>query len=362
MSYKFLKILVFTLVGVAVFLAGFIFTRKSVENQQVLINNSLVARFDQPEEKRVEPAGFFAISIDKASFATLANNGKEVWYYNPDNGEIRYAMADNLTGGTKLIAKIQPGATHISWGQNKTLVAQYAAGAIFYDLNSNFSKSYDVKVKSPALNKAGDKVAYNYFNAESKEGGISLADPRMEHFKNILPTRFESWQIGWLNNDTLILTKPPTLNNLTASLFALNTDSGGLQTIIDSRKNLEYVWSPGGSRLLYSNYDISTEENGLFVMNLSDKQEISLGQTWNASKCVWSIDNKTVYCAVKDGFYSLDTTFAKPKIQKINFDANASLPVKISEVSNLILTNTEDYLIFRSLKDGKLYGLKIGIK
>lgn len=360
MSHRFLKFTVFSLIGLAVFLTGFILTRKSVENQQALINNSLVTRFDQPEEKRAEPSGVFAISRDKASFATLTNGSKEIWYYNPANGEIRYVPTDNLAGGTKLVAKIQPGASHISWGQSKTLVAQYTTGAIFFDLNSNYSKNYGSLIKNPSLNKTGDKIAYNYFNTESKEGNVSVADPRIEHFKNILPTRFESWQIGWLDNDTLTLIKPPTLDNLTASLFVLNADSGGLQTILDSRKNLETAWSPSGGRILYSHYDISTEENGLFVMNLSDKQETPLGQTWDASRCTWSIDNKTVYCAIKDGFYSLDTTSNKPTPKKVGSGTATDLATSAANASGLVLTSAEDYLIFKNLKDGKLYGLKLG--
>lgn len=358
-SNKLLKTIVFSLVGLAVFLTGFVLTRKSVENQQALINNSLVARFDQPEERRAEPTGVFAISRDKANFTTLANGGKEIWYYNADNGEIRYVPADNLAGGTKLVAKIQPGASRIGWGQNKTLVAQYTTGAIFFDLNANYSKNYGSLIKSPSLNKAGDKVVYNYFNAESKEGNVSVADPRIEHFKNVLPTRFESWQTGWLDNDTLALTKPPTLDNLAASLFVLSVDSGGLQTILDSRKNLETAWSPSGGRVLYSHYDISTEENGLFVMNLSDKQETSLGQIWDASKCVWSIDNKTVYCATKSGFYSLDTTSSKPAPQKVGSGTATDLAAAAANASGLVLTSAEDYLIFKNLKDGKLYGMKV---
>ena len=103
------------------------------------------------------------------------------------------------------MAKIQPGARQISWASNKTLVATYSNGSIFYDLGSNSSKKLDSKIKNPVLSRAGDKLAYNYFDAETGEGNISIADPLVESFKAILPTRFENWQIGWVNNNVLSL-------------------------------------------------------------------------------------------------------------------------------------------------------------
>lgn len=361
MAKKITIFIVFTLVALAVFLAGYLISKKSLsgnQNEQALIGESLVSRFEEVPEKRVPPVGLFAISRDRAAFPALLVNGKEIFYYNPDNGEIRSAPTQNMTGGSSLVAKIQPGARQISWASNKTLVAAFSSGSIFYDLNSNTSKKLDGKIKNPILSKKGDKLAYNYFDPETKEGNISIADPLMESFKVILPTRFENWQIGWVSDGVLSLLRPPTVENPTSSLFTLDIESKSLHNILDSKNNLEVVWSPDGKKIVYSYNPDTTQESQLYFMNLANQEEINLDTTLNASKCVWSIDNKTIYCAGKDSFVTIDTSATQPLAKKIN-TLSSEAQSSASTATNLLLTGLEDYLIFQNTQNGKLYGLSL---
>lgn len=357
MSNKFLHFIVFSLVGFAVFLAGYIFTRNSdIADQQALINNSLVERFNQTEEKYVEPTGLFELTSGEASFPTVSVNSKEVWYYSARSGDIRSVSIQNPLAGSTLVAKIQPNAANISWAINKTLVANYATGAIYYDLNSNFSKKYDTKIKNPALSKTGDKLAYTYFNDATGEGDITVADPKLESSKNILPTRFAGWQIRWLGEDKLALVKPPTLENTQVSLFTLDTSEKTLQNILDFKNNLEVAWSSDGQKLLYSYIDPTNGQNGLYFMDLANKNEIPLNLNYTASKCAWSLNGKTAYCAGKDSFVSFDATSSVAvETNTVSSSQNAD----IGSATNLLLTSIENYLIFKNTKDGKLYGLRL---
>ena len=362
MAKKVTIFLIFILAALAMFLAGYLISKKSLtggQNRQALINNSLVSRFEESPEKRVPPAGLFALSRDRAAFPALSADGKEIFYYNPDSGEIRTVLTKNMAGGSTLAAKIQPGARQINWASNKTLVATYSNNSIFYDLNSNSSKKLDSKIKNPVLSKAGDKLAYNYFDAETGEGNISIADPLMESFKVVLPTRFENWQIGWINNDVLFLIRRPTAGNLTSSLFTLDIGTKFLRNILDLKNNLEVVWSPGGQKIIYSYSADPAQESGLYFMDLVNREEIGLNATLNASKCAWSIDNKTAYCAGNDSFVTIDTSAVQPTAEDI-----ANIPKEIQSSSataaNLLLTSSEDYLIFRNTQNGKLYGLSLG--
>ena len=361
MAKKITIFFVFILAALAMFLAGYLISKKSLtggQNQQALINNSLVSRFEESPEKHVSPIGLFALSQDRATFPTLSADGKEIFYYNPDSGEIRSVSTQNMAGGSTLAAKIQPGARQISWASNKTLVATYSNNSIFYDLNSNSSKKLDSKIKNPVLSRAGDKLAYNYFDTETGEGSISIADPTAEIFKTLLSTRFENWQISWLNSDVLFLVTRPALGNSEFSLFTLDTTTKALHGVLDSKNNLEVVWSPSGQKIVYS-YSIGpAQESGLYFMDLANREEVGLNATLNASKCTWSIDDKTIYCAGKDSFVVLDTSLASPipenipNVPKENLDSSAT-------ATNLLLTSAEDYLVFRNSQNGKLYGLNL---
>ncbi|MBI2670269.1 MAG: hypothetical protein HYX20_03960 [Candidatus Yanofskybacteria bacterium] len=356
MPHKFLKFFVFTLVCSAVFLAGYLFTQnRNPLDQQALINNSLVSRFNEPEEKYTEPTGLFELTSGEANFPILSGNGTEVWYYVPRSGEIRSATVKNPLAGSTLVAKIQPNASNISWGANKMLLANYSTGAVYYDLGSNFSKKYETKIKNPVLDKTGVKIAYTHFNEMTGSGNVSIADSKFEVSKNIIPTRFAGWQISWLNEKMLALIKPPTLENTHISLFILDTEKKELQNILDFKNNLKVVWSPDGQKIVYSYIDPYSGQNGLYFMDLVVKKETSLNLLHNASGCTWSIDNKTVYCAGKDSFVSFDATATTIETQVVANSQNADA----AYAANMFLTGTEDYLIFKNTKNGKLYGLRL---
>ena len=364
MAKKITTFIVFTLVASAVFLAGYLISRKSLsgnQNEQALIGESLVSRFEEVPEKRVPPVGLFAISRDRAAFPTLSSNGKEILYYNPDNGEIRSVSTQNLTGGSSLVVKIQPGAQKISWASNKTLVATFPNGSIFYDLNSNTSKKLESKIKNPVLSKTGDKIAYNYFDLKTGEGNISIADPLVESYKVILPTRFGNWKIDWISGGALSLLRPSTVENPTSSLFTLDIENKSLHNILESKNNLEVIWSPDGKKIVYSYNPDVTQESQLYFMDLANQEETSLNTVLNASKCVWSIDNKTIYCAGKDSFVTIDTSSAQPLAKKIA-TLSPEAQNSAATASNLLLTSLEDYLIFQNTQNGKLYGLNLAAR
>ncbi len=361
MAKKVTIFLIFILAALAMFLAGYLISKKSLtsgQNRQALINNSLVSRFEESPEKRVPPAGLFALSRDRAAFPVLSADGKEIFYYNSDGGEIRTVSTKNMAGGSTLVAKIQSGARQINWASNKTLVATYSDNSIFYDLNSNTSKKLDGKIKNPVLSKTGNKLAYNYFDAETGEGNVSISDPLAESFKIVLPTRFENWQIGWVNDEVLFLIRRPTAGNPTSSLFTLDIGTKSLRNIVDLKNNFEVAWSPNGQKIIYSYSADSAQENYLYFMDLADRKEVGLNAVVNASRCAWSIDNKTVYCAGKDSFVTIDTSADKPAAEDIS-----TLPKEIlsaaATAASLLLTSSEDYLIFRNTQNGKLYGLSL---
>ncbi len=358
MLKKILILILFMMMGVAIFLAGFLFSRKGGNTnnvQQALLDNSLVSRFSKSDEKHAEPNGIFNLTSSEGSFPFLSSDGKEIMYYLPRNGEIRSISVNNPLSGSNLIAKIQPGAGFISWSNNKKIIARYPTNNIFYDLDSGFNKKYDPKIKNPVISPTGERIAYNYFNETTKEGELSISDPNLENYQNVLPTRFQDWQITWVDSANLGLIKPPSLDNTNYSFFVLNTKTSSLEEIINSKNDLGIAFSKDGKKMFYSYSDPFTKENSTFSMDLATKEETSLKISLNASKCIWSIDNKNIYCADKDSFISFDTSSGSGTTTIKNSKIESA-----DSITNLVLTDTEKYLIFKNLSDGKLYALRIG--
>jgi hypothetical protein len=361
MTRKITIFLIFVLVGLATFLTGYLFSKRSLENStadQALIGNSLVDRFNQAPEKRITPTGLFELSQEEASFPNISTNGNEILYYMPASGEIRSVKIQDPTGSV-LISKIQPNASRIKWANNKTLIADYSSSSIFYDLNSGTSHKLDPRIKNAVLMKSGDKVAYNYFDETTGTGNISIANSDFQAYKNILPTRFDGWGIGWLSDTMLTLIKPAITDIPSVSVFKLSTDGVTFENILEFKNNLEIAWSSDNQKILYSYANPSTKENGLYFMDLALKNEVALNQNIDASKCVWSIDDKTVYCATSSGFVILDTSSDQPTPQPLA-QAVVGAGDAAASATDLELTSIEDYLIFKNLSDGKLYGLGLG--
>jgi hypothetical protein len=93
-------------------------------------------------------------------------------------------------------------------------------------------------------------------------------------------------------------------------------------------------------------------------MDLANREEIPLNTVISTSRCVWSIDNKTVYCAGKDSFVTIDTSSAQPTAQKIT-TLTPEAQTSSATATDLLLTSSENYLIFRNSQNGKLYGLNL---
>lgn len=354
---KFLISLNVVIFATALVLAGFWVSKRGESgNQSALIDNSLVSRFETPTEKYQTPKELFQITREKSYFATTLPESKELWYYNPENGEIRSTALDGMPTSSSLVSKIQPNATGISWAANKTLVARYNSESIFYNLNNGFSKKYDPGIKNPIISKSGDKIIFTSFNPKTKSGFITIADPNAEGSKNLMPTRFENWQITWLSDGILALADSQDLT----SIFAIDLEGKNFESLLNSKKDLQLAWSPDGQRAFYSFSDEFA--NGQIVLNtieLSTKTENSLGLEIPASRCAWSIDSKNIICAYLNKFVLIDTR-AKVVAPKDLVEISALFTGGSGAVSDLLLTSTEDRLIFKNLQNGKLYGVYLG--
>ena len=164
----------------------------------------------------------------------------------------------------------------------------------------------------------------------------------------------------WVNDSLLSLLRPPTDSDPTYWLFTLNTETGNFQRILNLKNDLWIKWSPDGQKLLYSYTDPSTSERDLYLMNMSDLQEIKLIDAENVSDCTWSIDNKTVYCADKDSFVTLDTSSSSPAFVKVITKFKGDISSFSDGAINLLLSSAENYLIFKTPSDNKLYSLPFG--
>ena len=302
----------------------------------------------QPEDEiKLSP-----ISDRKVVSATNSLVGSQVIYFDRNGKIYEY----DLEAKTEKTAsdKVLPNFISAIWSPaKKEVLAIFTSetGLIFKYLNIATGKTIALNpdIRSAAFSPDGNLIAYHRSDkTDSQNGGsIMVAQPDGQYSKKVLATRINDLAMSWPTKDAMAFKTP------SQEIFLLAED-GKLNKFLDIKLGLEEKWSPNGNKLIFSALSGTPDEPAidLMVKDVASKEEKKLAQV-SASKCVWSIDSATIYCAIPkspsvDEVYSINTLDGSQKIA-----AEPNMPVK-----NLLLSTLEDYLLFISASDEKLYAIK----
>ena len=162
-------------------------------------------------------------------------------------------------------------------------------------------------VLSPAFSPYSNDVAYVYFDDETGQGNISVADSNFQSYKNLLKTRIKGWRIQWVNAHTLSLVATADSNNLD-SLFLLDTKTSELTPVIQDKKDLRPLWSPDGTILLFSHRKGPLTE--LVWVKRADSTAGILPLEAPAFQCAWTAAT-TVSCTLDGKIYTFPLADAR---------------------------------------------------
>jgi hypothetical protein len=131
-----------------------------------------------------------------------------------------------------------------------------------------------------------------------------------------------------------------------------------------------------GNKILYSETNSEGKDLKLKIADLEKKTVSELNLVTLPEKCVWSQDNRTLFCAVPktipeaailpDDYYKKKITF-NDDFWRINLDTQEMTKIfeakgleKTSyNAKELLLPPLENYLLFINQKDGLLYSLRL---
>lgn len=309
--------LIIILIGLITFLGGYLIAQKNNLPQQA--NISTLGRFSSSNTKtqsKVEPK-LLRLSTVKAINPYFSEDGKKILYTERGAGKV---FAVDFSG------------------QNNSFVKGEEAST----LNSNISGA--------TLSKNGKKMAYLFYDKNTGEGQISLANPDGSVFKNIFPTRAESLKINWISDNLLSFYNPSGEDH---SVFLLNIDNKQLKKILDSYRGLRLSWSPDGTKLFYSYEEEGQTKSAL--LNLIDQVTLAIDLDTRADKCVWTGNSFYLYCGARregdlsEKLYQLDV---QKKEFGLIFEPSVAEPI---EMTQPLLSPTEDLIFFVNGLDKYLY-------
>lgn len=305
-------------------------------------------------------------------------DNRKIKYYSAANGNTFQSDFDG-SGLTRISSNILTGLLKILWSPDKDKVI-----AVFEDKGQIKKYFYDYQTqKSTLLNKNiryltwstnENKIAYQYYDSQTEDNNISIANPDGSQWKNILTTRMKNLIVEWPSPDQLaIRTKPSGLAQ--SIVYTINLVTGDFQKVLNQTFGLTVLWSPLGDKLLFSETDSQGKNLKLKIADLGQQTIKELNFVTLPEKCVWSQDNRTLFCAVPknipvtavlpDDYYKGLTPF-DDEFWRINLDLGEKIRIfsplsqeATYDVKKLFISPQEDYLFFINNQDNLLYGLEL---
>lgn len=327
---------------------------------------------NSPASLKIKP-----ISQEKVLSPSIGEDGKTVKYYARNSGHV-YESGFDGENIKKISSTNLANLVKALWSPDKQKVIGIFSenGAIkkyFYDYGSNQSALLADKIGYIAWAPDGKKIAYQFSDPAQDQGNISISNPDGTNWKSIFKTRLDSLIVEWPSKEKISLSQPAS-GLAQGMLYAVNASTGDFTRVLSDRFGLSVKWSPQADKILFSSTDGNGRGPHLTVADETGTNFKDLKLSGLADKCVWSKDNKTVFCALpqemseyatwpddyykgllvlNDDFYKIDLeTNQKTKIigsgEAAGFDAQ-----------ELFLSPKEDYLFFVNRKDGLLWSLKL---
>jgi len=323
------------------------------------------AQIYQNQEKQVDEIEKIAYTKEKSiirlSKSEILNyrllNDGNILFYEKANSSVY--KTDPRGKDLKIIANV-PNVSEIIFSSdgNSLIVTDNERGdKFFFDLVNNKKVELNKNIKSVAFSPDGKKIAYHFYDPQTKMGNISISKPDGSDFINIFKTRVPELTIMWPKED-LIMFYRSDLKNIT-DLFVINPDGKDFRKIFESGAIEQINSSSVNNRFLLSTKGGKENISSLFLIN-GDDYSINTGFNFKAKQCDLSFDNSNLICAKGEKIFKIE-------LDKNGFPQNA---FSETENKNIIFSDpnfepinlkfsSPNYLIFINNKNKNLYSLKM---
>lgn len=315
----------------------------------------------QPKKRLIKISETTAIS------PTIKNNS--IIYYSPEG-----AFESNFDGSNlkKFSSIVIPNLIEVLWSNDasKALILNYDdnynIGRYIYDYS--ISKAYPIPndIHFITFSPDGNQIIYN------RNSSIYIANLDFTNPTIILSNfQIDDAVLNWISSEKILIKTPPSgLVSSFALIYDLKVKE--LKLLLENLNGLNIKSSFDKTNILYSSTDSDGKNISLAVINSNSQNKKNLNIKTLADKCVFSQDNRTIFCAVPreipddailpDDYYKDKIDFTDD-IWRINIETGEKKLIEGIDIDinadNLLLSPQENYLFFINKKDGNLYSLKL---
>lgn len=325
-----------------------------------------------------EKAKITALTQRSVLAPILTSSGQSVKYFSKDGSGLYETDLDGKNENT-LDGQTFSGLANAFWSPDQTTAElQFFRNGQTSFVYKNFSTHQELPLKNNldkvAWQTNANRIFYKYYDPKSGERTLNVSDPDGRNWKKLADLVYHDVSIAQVPQSSLV-SYWNTGDAFSQTNFQTISVLGGTpQTLLSNVYGADYLWNSSGSYVLVSHTDSKGgHQMQLAVMNYNGGEYHNLDVDTLVSKCVWSTDAKTVYCAVpgnipsdavmpndwnnhkfntSDTFWKIDTTSG----QKSQLIDPKNIPGQY-DATNLFLNQDESALFFVNRFDGKLYKL-----
>ena len=306
----------------------------------------------------------------------LDKNGSDIKYYNEEDGIFYRINEDGEI--TTLSDKVFYNLEKTTWSpsQNKAIL-EYPDGAnIIYDFDKQKQITMPKHWEDFDFAPNGNKIAMKSIGLDASNRWLAIIDSDGSHARQIESIGVNADKVypSWSPNNQTIAMYTKGIDFDRQEVFFVGLNGENFKSTIIHGRGFEPKWNNDGDKLLYSVYSsLNDFKPMLWSVNAkgnainSDRKKLNI-ETW-AHKCTFGNDNNEIYCAVPRelqegaGFAKELSRTTDDDLYKINIQTGSQELIAIPEanysMSNLIISNNENYLYFTDNATNKIKQIRL---
>lgn len=309
--------------------------------------------------------------------AKLSADGGTLLSYDRSSGRFLRIYEDGTT--IEMASKPFLNVENVSWAPDgKKAVMEFPDGSnIIYDFESQKSVTLPKHWKDFDFSPDGRKIVSKSIGADPENRWLVTVDSNGEGAKVVaaLGDNADKVKISWSPNGSVIaFSDTGNAAGLERKEILLIGQNGeNFKGLGISGMDFRPIWSPNGSRLLWSTFSAATQYKPQLWTALASGDEIGAGrrsfslQTW-ADKCSFA-DEKAVYCAIPQslqvgvGFQPTLASAIPDSIYRLDLETGNSILIAEPEggysIKNMFVSKTERVLYFTDNGTGAIHQIKL---
>jgi len=348
-------------------------------NQQALTDTGASAANNAADDSPTAPATDRSNKIQDlieytSAAAALAGDGESVQYY--DRADNKFYKLDAAGQPQDLSGQSFYNVSRITWSANKEqAVLEYPdQSKIIYNFTTGRQVSLPKHWSDFSFDPTGQQLIFKSIGYDPADSwlGVVSSDGTGERVIAKIGANADEVITGWSPNNQIVAmySEGQSFEQKTVYFVGLNNEN--FRSITVNGRGFTPLWSPDGSRLLYSVY--STVSNLQPTLWTVEARGDSIGanslplnlNTW-ADKCVFA-SPLTAYCAVPvnlptgAGLSPASSLKNTDQLYLISLDSGQKTLVddgRLYNMTDLILTKDQKSLYFTDKISGKLYRLSL---